>query len=294
MSLIYHPKPLHHDPLGFALFIAAALHMALIMNIGFDVDRSNPPIPDRTLDVTIVRAQHKNQTPENADFLANTSQQGATEFKGNNRPAVPPALVSPPAQAVSRELQRSGTKQADPKPVHRVITSRKNPIKQETRRRTPPIKARKKTDIAQLLASTRQEISRLTVELDESTRYAASRPRHKAINASTQEYIYASYLTTWRKKVERIGNLNYPDQAKRKKLYGDLLLHVALRADGSVQKIRVVRSSGHKVLDDAAIRIVRLAAPFGAFPPEIRKRVDILDITRTWQFLSNNRLFSGD
>jgi protein TonB len=93
--------------------------------------------------------------------------------------------------------------------------------------------------------------------------------------------------------VERVGNLNYPDEAKRMKLYGDLLLHVSLRADGSVKQIRVVRSSGHKVLDDAAVRIVRLASPFAPFPAEIRKEVDILDITRTWQFLSSNRLFSG-
>ncbi|HIE56227.1 MAG TPA: energy transducer TonB [Chromatiaceae bacterium] len=91
-----------------------------------------------------------------------------------------------------------------------------------------------------------------------------------------------------------MSNLNYPDAAKRKKLYGDLLLHVAVKADGSVSEIRVVRSSGHKILDDAAMRIVRLAAPFAPFPEEIRKEVDILDITRTWQFLSNNRLFSGN
>jgi protein TonB len=147
--------------------------------------------------------------------------------------------------------------------------------------------------MTQLLSSTRQEIARLTAELDRNSEYASQRPRHKSINASTREYRYSAYLEAWRKKVERVGNLNYPDEAKRKKLYGDLLLHVSLRADGSVQQIRVVRSSGHKILDDAAMRIVRLASPFAPFPTEIRKEVDILDITRTWQFQSNNRLFSG-
>lgn len=294
MSLIYHPKAFHHDPLGVTLILAAALHMVLIMGVGFDISRNTPLPPERTLDVTIVHPQQKPQPPEKADFLANANQQGAIEFEGNSRPTAPPALLAPAEeQKASQALIRSGSTQAEPEPSQRVVTQKKSPVKQETRQQKTPVQAHKKTNIAQLLSSTRQEISRLTLELDENTRYAANRPRRKAINASTQEYIYASYLTTWRKKVERVGNLNYPDEAKRKKLYGDLMLHVALRADGSVQKIRVVRSSGHKVLDDSAIRIVRLAAPFSPFPPEIREQVDILDITRTWQFLSSNRLFSG-
>ena len=118
--------------------------------------------------------------------------------------------------------------------------------------------------------------------------------RLKAINASTQEYQYAAYLEAWRSKVEKIGNLNYPDEAKRNKLHGNLLMHVAVRADGSVEQIRVVRSSGHRLLDDAAVRIVRLSAPFAPFPPEIRKNVDVLDITRTWQFLDGGTLFSSN
>jgi len=294
MSLIYHPKPLHHDPLGFTLIVAAAVHMVLIMGIGFDISRNTPLPPERMLDVTIVRPLQKTLPPEQADFLANANQQGAIELEGDSRPTAPPAVAAPPKEKkAAREIIRSGSTQAEPVPSQKIVTSKSGLIKQETRRQKAPVQAPKKTDMAQLLSSTRQEISRLTLELDENTRYAANRPRRKAINASTQEYLYASYLTTWRKKVERIGNLNYPDEAKRQKLYGDLMLHVALRADGTVQKIRVVRSSGHKILDDSAIRIVRLAAPFAPFPREIREQVDILDITRTWQFLSNNRLFSG-
>lgn len=294
MSLIYYSTQLRHDPLGPALLIAAAIHLVLIMAVGFDISRDNPPSADRTLDVTLVRPQQKTEITEKADFLANASQQGATEYKGDSRPTAPPALPTPRQRyKATQELVRSGAIEADPKPSQRIVSSRKSTVRQESRQEKTPVQAPQKTDIAQLLASTQQEITRLTTELDKNTRYAANRPRRKAINASTQEYIYASYLTTWRKKVERVGNLNYPDEAKRKKLYGDLLLHVAVRADGTVQTIRVVHSSGHKILDDAAIRIVRLAAPFSPFPEEIRKQVDILDITRTWQFLSNNKLFSG-
>lgn len=295
MILIYRSKPLSHDPLGVALILAAAIHLTLILGIGIDINRDTPAPPDRTLDVTIVQPQKKSQTPEQADLLANASQQGGAELEGDSRPAAPATLANPTKQqTATQELVRSGSTLAGQKPIPQVATSVKSPVKQDDRPQKKPVQARKKTNIAQLLASTQNEISRMTMEVDKNTRYAASRPRRKAINASTQEYIYASYLTTWRKKVERIGNLNYPDEAKRKKLHGDLLLHVAVKADGSVQTIRVVHSSGHKILDDAAIRIVRLAAPFSPFPPEIRKQVDILDITRTWQFLHDNKLFSGN
>jgi protein TonB len=146
--------------------------------------------------------------------------------------------------------------------------------------------------LSQLLASTRQEAQRITAELDRKAEIYSQRPRRKHISARTQEYKYAAYLEAWRRKVERIGNLNYPDDAKRHKLYGHLVLTVTLSPDGTVDGIRLLRSSGHKLLDDAAIRIVRLAAPYAPFPKEIRAETDLLEITRTWQFLSSNRLFS--
>lgn len=151
-------------------------------------------------------------------------------------------------------------------------------------------KKSKKLSISQLLASSNQEIKRISAELDRKTKLYAKRPRRKAINASTREYKYATYLDAWRRKVERVGNLNYPDEAKRRKLHGNLVLHVAIRADGSIDSLRILHSSGHKLLDDAAIRIVKLAAPFAPFPPDILNETDILDITRTWRFLSSNRL----
>lgn len=149
---------------------------------------------------------------------------------------------------------------------------------------------KKPVSAAQILASRGAEIARLTARLREKSGTYATRTRRRAISASTKEYKYAAYLEAWRRKVERIGNLNYPEEAKRKKLYGNLVLHVAVRADGSVERIRVVHPSGSEVLDEAAVRIVELAAPFAPFPPDIRKETDVLDITRTWQFLSSNRL----
>ena len=125
-------------------------------------------------------------------------------------------------------------------------------------------------------------------ELQDKLENRANRPRTKYVSATTQEFKYAAYMEAWRAKVERIGNLNYPDAARQGKLSGALLLDVALKPDGSVLEIIVRRSSGHKVLDAAAVRIVELASPFAPFPDEIRREVDILHVTRTWKFLNSD------
>ena len=133
----------------------------------------------------------------------------------------------------------------------------------------------------------------LSAEVDQRLDAYAKRPRKKWISARTREHKYAAYMDAWRTKVERVGNLNYPDEARRQQLSGDLRLDVAINADGSVDTVTVNKPSGHKVLDDAAIRIVRLAAPYARFPKEIREETDILHIQRTWRFLSSNRFSSN-
>ena len=130
----------------------------------------------------------------------------------------------------------------------------------------------------------------LSAEVDQRLNAYAKRPRKKWISARTREHKYAAYMDAWRTKVERLGNLNYPDEARRNRLSGQLRLDVALKSDGSVDKITVSKTSGHKVLDDAAVRIVQLAAPYARFPKEIREEIDILHIQRTWRFLSSNQL----
>ncbi|HKQ31406.1 MAG TPA: energy transducer TonB, partial [Burkholderiales bacterium] len=130
----------------------------------------------------------------------------------------------------------------------------------------------------------RSERARLNAEISRSWQEYQQRPRRKFLNARTQEYRYAAYMEAWRAKVERIGNLNYPDEAKRRQITGSLVLDVVLHNDGSVKEVAVIRPSGHKLLDDAAVRIVKLASPFAAFPPEIRTETDELSITRTWKF----------
>jgi protein TonB len=133
-------------------------------------------------------------------------------------------------------------------------------------------------------AEIQEERARLNAEISRTWQEFQKRPRHKFLNARTQEYKYAAYMDAWRAKVESVGNLNYPSEAKRRHLTGNLLLDVALNADGTINGISVRRSSGQKILDDAAIRIVEMSAPFAPFPPEIREDLDVLHITRTWKF----------
>ncbi len=136
------------------------------------------------------------------------------------------------------------------------------------------------------------EIARLEAQINKSWDAYQKFPRRKFIGAHTQEYRFAQYIEDWRVKVERIGNLNYPEQARRQKIFGKLQLSVAIAKDGSVDSVEVSKSSGQRLLDAAAIRIVKLAAPYAPLPPNITKDTDILTITRTWSFTSSDTLES--
>jgi protein TonB len=136
------------------------------------------------------------------------------------------------------------------------------------------------------------EMARLEAQINKNWDAYQKMPRRKFIGARTQEYRFAQYIEDWRVKVERIGNLNYPQQARQEKVFGSLQLSVSIRADGSVENVEVSKSSGHRILDAAAMRIVKLAAPYSPLPPDITKDTDILTITRTWTFTSSDRLES--
>ena len=130
-----------------------------------------------------------------------------------------------------------------------------------------------------------REIASLEARLADEAQQQAKGPRVRRLTSvSARRTSDAYYLQAWRRRVEAVGNLNYPEEARQKQLYGDLKLLVTIRPDGSLQNVRVIASSGHKVLDDAALRIVRMAAPYPPFPTEMRKSTDLLEIVRSWQF----------
>lgn len=219
----------------------------------------------------------------------------AREPEPARKPAPAPAT---PAAAPPREIERTApppARLAQQKPTPAAVAEvPPSPAPEpappaataaETQE-TPATAATPSLPTAAQLITRSFALASLNAELQQKLDTHAKRPRQKFISANTQEYRYAAYMEAWRAKVERIGNINYPDEARQKQLSGALLLDVALRPDGSVIEILVRRSSGHKVLDDAAVRIVELAAPFAPFPDDIAREVDVLHVTRTWKFLN--------
>jgi periplasmic protein TonB len=168
-----------------------------------------------------------------------------------------------------------------------IKTDETKPSPEQTKTRVKKTIKKPRTPSATELLTNSFKIASLSAEIRRKMVDKAKRPRRKFISATTKEYKYAAYMEAWRSKVERVGNLNYPEQARKQGLSGSLVLDVALNQDGSINEITIRRSSREKVLDDAAIRIVELAAPYGPFPQHIKDETDILHIMRTWQFINN-------
>ena len=184
------------------------------------------------------------------------------------------------------ENQASGTKnnQYETKPVPELRG--KENTNQSARK--APVTELKKPNAEQLIARSLAQAKK-HYDLIDNPYFKANKPRRKYITANNKDHRFASYMEAWRAKVERVGNINYPYEARKKHLSGKLLLDVAILPDGEVQKITIRRSSGKKVLDEAAVRIVELAAPFAPLPESITREVDILHITRTWNFVNDSQ-----
>ena len=276
-----------NDRLGVSVFGSFLIHMVVILGVTFSLPklRDLPGLP--TLEITLVQTA-SDKRPQDPEFLAQANQEGggdsdAPEIAKNPLPVREispvnrdfPTFQTFPQKRVQSEREMTAllSQEAD-----RKIKARDaRPDKKELQLQPPNLGLMAHAEIL-------QERARLNAEISRTWQEYQKRPRHKFLNARTQEYKYAAYMDAWRAKVERIGNLNYPDEAKRRGLTGNLLLDVALNADGSINQVSVRRSSGQKILDDAAVRIVELAAPFAPFPPEIRADLDVLHITRTWKF----------
>lgn len=282
------------DRLGLTLFFSVVLHGIVILGLVFSHDA--PPkgkIPP-TLEI-ILNETAKPAKVENADYLAQSNSDGSGNVKQRVRPT-----QARSAPATAPPLAGAGVSATPPRPPTPVQNTRSIEVlssEDDADRSVAPRPERQEShqpppSAAELMMRSEQ-IAKLSAEIHDSIKAYSSRPRERYISARTQSFRDAAYLEAWRQKIERIGNLNYPEQAKREGLSGSLILDVALNPDGTVNNIDVRRSSGHKLLDDAAVRIVKLAAPFAPFSQEMRKDTDILHITRTWQFLNDNSFASG-
>jgi protein TonB len=281
------------DRLSFTAFIAVVVHLVIILGVSFTVFSRNRVPP--TLEVTLAQHSEKN-APEQADYLAQNNQDasGTLEKKQEMTTDKRADFSDTSIREVTEELQKR-------KEISEVIdnekiisTSKKTDKKIATTKPSNKKEKRQaKTEKDDQDTQRSKEIASLQAKLAQQRQAYAKRPRIKTLTSvSTRASIDAEYLNLWQEKIELIGNLNYPEEARAKKLYGQLRLVVSVLPDGTIHNIEILQSSGQRVLDDAAIRIVRLAAPFAPFPPELRKDVDQLEIIRTWRFEKGNRLSS--
>ncbi|MGY6553695.1 MAG: energy transducer TonB [Wenzhouxiangella sp.] len=267
------------DGLAMAIAVAAGLHVAVIGLVHFEFlgDRLQAVSP--SLDIIMVDWT-RSEVPEEADFLAQVSQLGGGDSLDSGLPAQP---IAPEPMVAEPELPQPAAEANDAAAVVDAVVSTETaleavPMDPETAEADPLQGLDPRQLREQSLAMVRSP------QLHRETSDFRQQPRRKFISAATREHLFASYMSAWIAKVERIGNMNYPEAARRQGIEGSLVLSVDILADGSVDEIRVLRSSGHELLDEAAIRIVRLSSPFAPLPPEITEQVDILTITRTWQF----------
>lgn len=275
-----------NDRFTVALLMALAVHAVVLLAIGFVLDINPLRKAAETLDVVLVNWRTPSE-PEQADFLAQASQQGGGEDIAATRPAQN-SMSAIPTQGEGDLIEPvDESLPSEPEQLQEVISQRSDarPVQQITR--IEP--AEPDLSAAQLLQQSTQ-IAHLEPDSDRDAPWQSTLPRRKFIAANTREYEFASYMQAWVAKVERVGNLNYPSEIRRRKLVGDLLMTVGIDREGSIESIDIRRSSGFPELDQAAVRIVRLAAPYAPLPDNIREQVDVLHITRTWKFSTGYRL----
>lgn len=282
------PQITDNDRLGMTLFLAVVFHGIVILGITFSV--SPPAGSDSlpTLDVILVQTQKPSQA-EDAKYLAQVSQQGGGTGEKQSRPTdlfTAPSLAKNPGMAMTTSQQQRASQQQVEKValLHQDDSSYK--IKTDSNKQNPD-------DITledQQNQNHNNKQARLAHELSTQIEKQAEKTRTRYLNSSTREFVPATYMRQWINRVERIGNLNYPDQARREKLSGTLILDVVINADGELVKTDLRQSSGHQLLDDAAKRIVQLASPYSPFPPKLRQQADVIHITRSWEFLNDNSL----
>lgn len=272
------------DRLSFTIFVASMLHAILIFGVVFSAPRVKMP---HVMEVTL--AQHKSKKADkNADFLADANQQGSGSL---DRAALitSPQLsrfhadtindIQPEEQLARREASAAEHKR-------RLTTTAPSDFQYNNRKAQKLRQEQSELREAQLaMAWQSDEISSLEARLAAKKQAYAKRPRVRAVSTVSTRYDRdAAYVDAFRARVEAIGNKNYPQLARQKKIYGHVRLMVSLLASGQVREIKVLKSSGHAILDQAALQSVRLAAPFQPFPAAIRQDTDILQIIRTWKF----------
>ncbi len=276
----------HNEILLTTFFITVLVHAAIIFGVSFHMPDPPKPRTSQTLDIVLVKTKAE-KAPENPDFLAQADQIGGGNVKDKTRPTSKNPGKTPSEGNFVKDKPSVAPVPEPVKPKKKSILSVNKPAKKKAPKlvkKKKPIPKNKPDLVADYVADLQKQIVDMEAELDEQQKMYAKRPKATYITASTRRTPDAMYLKAWTKKIERLGNLNYPDEARRQKLEGQLILTVALSPDGNIINVKISKSSGHKVLDDAARRIVELVAPFAKVPEDVLQGNNRLVITRTWQF----------
>ena len=283
-------EPQRFDLLTVTLFVAAALHAVFILGVSFSpflAATRSPP----ALEVVLVQPNENAKAPDEAAYLAQTSQEGGGDTDENTRPTSPFSGPVENADGIAQTPLLATAPEQNESTADEVITAVFSDTEVDTDETNEDTAESQAPDGA-VLVEQNLEIARLTAEIDKSQERRAKRPKKQWANASTTETTSADYMFKWIERVERIGNLNYPDAARREGLTGSLILVVGIYKTGQIESVKIEKSSGHAVLDDAAVRIVRDAAPFDPMSGQLAQETDILYIVRTWEFQSGNSVIS--
>jgi periplasmic protein TonB len=230
--------------------------------------------------------------PTKADILAQANLDGGGNTDANRR-AKSPLPVLPkdsPDQQVAVATQQVDALERQ---TQELMTQLRSAVPVPTMQK--PTEATERTDLpaANEMMQRTLEAIKLEAQIAKDMEAYQKRPKRRFVGARAEEYRFARYVEDWRLKIERVGNLNYPEAARAQRLYGSLLLTVSIRSDGSVENVEINRTSGNRILDAAAVKIVQMSGPFAPFPPDIKQDTDVLHITRTWTFTKADALVAN-
>ncbi len=279
-----------NDRFGLTFFLVSIFHGMVILGITFSIAPSANSKTPPALDIILVQTQSPNEV-EDADYLAQISQQGGGNAAEKARPRelFSAATLSDQSGFTKQSQTQQSQKQKQNEQLA-LLTQDNARHLINTQQTKPNTTSEDDRTINEFNTVRNAQTARPAAEISNTIEQQASIERTRYLNSSTKAFTPALYMHEWIKRVERVGNLNYPDQARREKLSGTLILDVVIRADGKLLKTDLRQSSGHQVLDDAAKRIVRLAAPFSAFPKKLRQEADVIHITRSWEFSNNSQI----
>lgn len=276
-----------------AIVASMLLHVIILFGVTFQFPQ--PKFDKIASSLEVVLVNNKTLTkPKETELLAQDNLDGGGNTDADRRAKTPFPVLPKSKPVIDNNVAQQKVKQLEQEAKKLMAAVSDIPqIEQPSEHKNEAESMPVTTDPTELLLRS-LDIARLRAQIDQDHDSYQKRPKRKFVGARTKEYRFARYVEDWRMKVERIGNLNYPEAARKDKLYGNLQLTVSIRADGSVESIEINRSSGEKILDDAAINIVKLAGQngFSPFPPDIRQDTDILHITRTWVFAASDMLLS--